>query len=86
MVKHHHHHHHLYSTSIHFGIQPWCLYFLDINECASSPCIHGACMESVNGYHCNCSVGFTGSNCETGEECISSIIIKIIKQYKYNFV
>ncbi|CAF4043699.1 unnamed protein product [Rotaria magnacalcarata] len=38
----------------------------DINECLSSPCLHGGdCTNSINNYTCNCSnIFYTGSNCE----------------------
>ncbi|CAF2040253.1 unnamed protein product [Rotaria magnacalcarata] len=38
----------------------------DINECLSSPCLHGGdCTNSINHYTCNCSnIFYTGSNCE----------------------
>ena len=38
----------------------------DINECQSSPCIHGNCTDHVNMYTCGCFPGYTGSNCEKG--------------------
>lgn len=52
----------------------WCIYdltaiflFIDINECASTPCQHGgACLDLINNYRCHCSSGVTGFNCETG--------------------
>ena len=38
---------------------------LDINECASSPCLNGGlCDNLLNSYRCNCPLGFTGTNCE----------------------
>ena len=41
--------------------------FVDINECASDPCQNDAtCVDSVNGYDCNCTDGYTGTLCDTG--------------------
>jgi hypothetical protein len=43
------------------------LCFLDINECASAPCRNGgSCSNNVNAYNCTCQKGYTGINCETG--------------------
>ena len=39
---------------------------VDIDECESSPCIHGTCNDMVNSYTCVCAVGYTGTNCESG--------------------
>ena len=34
---------------------------LDLDECASSPCLNGAsCTNEFNRYSCMCTVGFTG--------------------------
>ena len=41
--------------------------FLDIDECASSPCQNsGNCTDQINGYACNCLHGYDGPNCENG--------------------
>ena len=40
----------------------------DINDCANNSCLNNAtCIDQINGYTCNCSIGFTGAFCETGE-------------------
>ena len=45
-----------------------CFYFLDINECSSTPCQNGGtCTDAVNSYTCACVPGYTGTNCETGD-------------------
>ncbi|XP_065053009.1 fibropellin-3-like [Rhopilema esculentum] len=47
---------------------------IDINECESNPCKNGAtCLNQINRYVCQCSPGYTGTNCETDiNECGSS--------------
>ncbi|XP_045146134.1 protein crumbs homolog 2 [Echinops telfairi] len=50
---------------------------LDINECASRPCHHGAtCHNLADRYECHCSLGYTGysgERCEVDEdECASN--------------
>ena len=43
-------------------------FFLDIEECTSSPCQHSAtCVDEVNGYSCICVDGWTGLLCETSK-------------------
>ena len=43
------------------------LFILDIDECASSPCVNLAtCEDELNGYFCICLPGFMGLHCETG--------------------
>ena len=45
----------------------------DIDECATNPCNHGSCQDKINGYHCNCEPGYTGTNCDTGLEILQII-------------
>ena len=41
-------------------------YCADIDECESSPCIHGRCEDGTDKYICQCEPGFTGLHCEEG--------------------
>ena len=45
-------------------------YFLflptEIDECGGNPCVHGACSDRFNDYHCTCDRWFTGKNCSIG--------------------
>lgn len=40
--------------------------FSDIDECASSPCIHGTCQDAINNFTCTCDEGFTSTLCDQG--------------------
>ncbi|XP_077015414.1 cubilin-like [Tamandua tetradactyla] len=41
--------------------------------CASHPCAHGQCTETVSGHLCKCEAGWAGPNCTEGvDECLSS--------------
>lgn len=43
---------------------------ININECESSPCKQGMCIDLIGGYECDCEVGFEGLNCEIDiDEC-----------------
>ena len=36
------------------------------DECASSPCIHGSCVNAITGHVCTCDSGYTGTDCDKG--------------------
>ena len=51
--------------------------YLDIDECQSDPCQNSAtCNDHINGYTCNCTDGYTGSNCESGNTLLFLIILQ----------
>ncbi|XP_060565033.1 fibropellin-1-like [Ruditapes philippinarum] len=44
-----------------------------LNNCKSSPCVNGVCVEHIDGYQCYCVPGFHGKNCELEyNECLSN--------------
>lgn len=43
------------------------MHYTDIDECESSPCVHGNCTDHVNGYLCECISGYTGVSCNIGK-------------------
>lgn len=47
---------------------------INVNECASSPCLHGgSCQDAVGGYVCFCARAWEGRHCEVGvNECLSN--------------
>ncbi len=43
----------------------------EVNECRSNPCQNGGtCTDQIGGYHCTCSAGSTGTECQMGEFCV----------------
>ena len=55
----------------------FCL--LDIDDCDPSPCLNGGkCVDGVDSYSCKCAAGYTGDNCETGEDKQIGIVDELI--------
>ena len=49
----------------------------NIDECASSPCVNGACVDGINGFACDCQAGYEGILCDREiDECLSKYPIK----------
>ena len=45
------------------------LFFEDIDECASTPCQNGGtCTDQINSYLCQCALGYTDLQCQTGRD------------------
>lgn len=43
---------------------------ININECESSPCFQGTCVDKIGGYVCECDEGFEGEHCDVDiDEC-----------------
>ena len=51
---------------------PYCLTITwnaaaGVDDCVNDPCgSNGTCVDELLGYSCNCSAGYTGTHCETG--------------------
>ena len=46
--------------------------FEDVDGCLQNPCINGTCTDSLGGYLCTCSPGFTGLKCQINiDDCVA---------------
>lgn len=55
-------------------VKSFFFYFILIlayNECASNPCLHGACQHQGDGYLCSCSEGWRGTTCNERKKHLS---------------
>ena len=42
-------------------------YYIEIDECLHNPCQHGGlCTNLLAGYKCNCTIGYSGEDCQIG--------------------
>lgn len=44
---------------------------VNVDECASSPCAHGKCVDLIGGFECHCDEGYEGPSCARDiDECL----------------
>ena len=48
----------------------------EINECESSPCWNGTCVDLINYFECDCHGGYNGTLCDIGKVYLYKIYIK----------
>nr|CAB3249251.1 Gla4 gamma-carboxyglutamic acid protein 4 [Phallusia mammillata] len=44
----------------------------NINDCKSSPCVHGRCFDGLNSFSCTCTFGWSGDLCDVISDACSS--------------
>ena len=55
------------STNMRCYIYGWIV-FVDIDDCQWAVCLHGGtCVDGVDEYTCNCTIGWNGAHCEIGQ-------------------
>lgn len=70
-----------------FTMQCKNLHDVDIDECASSPCVNGECVDKVNGFTCDCKDGWQGDYCDedisecASDPCVNGACIEGENQY-----
>ncbi|GFW75123.1 fibropellin-1 [Trichonephila clavipes] len=58
---------------------------IDIDECSSSPCKHGAtCRDGINTFHCQCAPGYRGTRCKQIEHCSPNTTISEKGVFRWN--
>lgn len=54
---------------------------MDIDECASDPCLHGGrCQDLRNGFRCACPLAFAGPRCELDVSGLSFYVSLLLWQ------
>lgn len=59
----------------------------NLNECESSPCVHGICVDQEDGFRCFCQPGFSGDLCNfeynecDSNPCVNGLCIDHIGTY-----
>ena len=48
------------------GVDMILYIILEIDECASNPCINGECDNQIGKFVCACNLGYEGTVCEIG--------------------
>ena len=62
------------------------IFFLDIDECLTSPCLHdGTCNNTEGSYHCICAMGWSGPNCEIGNISLSFFLSVFLLSFFLSF-
>lgn len=47
-----------------------------IKYCDSSPCVNGSCVDTLNGFRCDCITGFEGSLCQHNiDDCAGNLCL-----------
>ena len=64
----------------------FAIFVSDIDECDSSPCQNGGtCHNGQNMYTCTCLPGWTGHDCEIGEQ-ISRVFLRLKKNLFWHYL
>lgn len=49
----------------------------DFDNCVSSPCLNGKCMDALDGYECECNSGYLGKDCSFNiDDCAKNVCME----------
>ena len=58
----------------------YSIFFLDVDECESTPCTNGGtCVNEQPGYSCQCKDGYKGQRCQEGIYIHFAQMLEVIK-------